>query len=125
MTNNYFHNCKTTTEAKALWKALAKKYHPDMLGGSTEKMQELNKQYFNFCERLNPNYKNSQKYNIDITEYSQYLEQMFPGQPWILFFQAGPIPKAINDLLNGNLNNQNLKIHTKDILKLLSDIIII
>ena len=94
-----------------------------MLGGSTEKMQELNKQYFDFCEHLNPNYKNSQKYNIDITEYSQYLEQMFPGQPWILFFQAGPIPKAINDLLNGNLNNQNLKIHTKDILKLLSEIL--
>lgn len=31
-TNNYFNNCKTSEELKATYKALVKKYHPDVYG---------------------------------------------------------------------------------------------
>jgi hypothetical protein len=44
---NYFSECKTLDEAKALYFDLAKKLHPD-LGGSTEQFQNLNSQFHSF-----------------------------------------------------------------------------
>ncbi|HLO70067.1 MAG TPA: hypothetical protein VK167_04310 [Flavipsychrobacter sp.] len=40
----YFIDCRTIEEVKSLYKQLAKVMHPDC-GGSTELMQDLNKQY--------------------------------------------------------------------------------
>lgn len=40
----WFKECITLEEVKALYKQLAKKYHPD-LGGDTLTMQEINKEY--------------------------------------------------------------------------------
>ncbi|HWZ15436.1 MAG TPA: hypothetical protein VNW95_09380 [Mucilaginibacter sp.] len=40
----WFKECETLEEVKALYKKLAKQYHPD-LGGDTASMQEINKEY--------------------------------------------------------------------------------
>jgi len=40
----WFGECSTLDEVKALYKKLAKQYHPD-LGGDTETMQTINKEY--------------------------------------------------------------------------------
>ncbi|MCX2492640.1 J domain-containing protein [Pedobacter sp. PF22-3] len=40
----WFSECRTLDEVKALYKKLAKQYHPD-LGGDTETMQAINKEY--------------------------------------------------------------------------------
>lgn len=40
----WFAECGTLDEVKALYKKLAKQYHPD-LGGDTETMQTINKEY--------------------------------------------------------------------------------
>jgi len=40
----WFNECRTLDEVKALYKKLAKQYHPD-LGGDTETMQSINKEY--------------------------------------------------------------------------------
>jgi len=42
---DYFSGIKTIAGAAKRWKALAKKYHPDMAEGSTVLMQEINRQY--------------------------------------------------------------------------------
>ena len=48
---NYFDTCRTAEEAKALYKELAKKLHPDC-GGSTQAFQELQRQFTDAWERL-------------------------------------------------------------------------
>lgn len=40
----WFHNCASLDEVRAMYKKLAKQYHPD-LGGDTPTMQEINKEY--------------------------------------------------------------------------------
>lgn len=40
----WFNECKTLDEVKKTYKQLAKEHHPD-LGGDTETMQEINKEY--------------------------------------------------------------------------------
>lgn len=40
----WFNDCTSLEEVKALYKALAKQYHPD-LGGDTQAMQEINREY--------------------------------------------------------------------------------
>lgn len=40
----WFNDCETLEDVKALYKKLAKQYHPD-LGGDTVTMQEINKEY--------------------------------------------------------------------------------
>ena len=40
----WFNTCRTLDEVKAVYKQLAKQYHPD-LGGDTETMQSINKEY--------------------------------------------------------------------------------
>lgn len=42
---DYFADIKTIAGAAKRWKALAKRYHPDMAEGSTVLMQEINRQY--------------------------------------------------------------------------------
>jgi hypothetical protein len=44
----YFNGCNTIEEVKTAYKRLAKQYHPD-LGGGTETMQEINKEYAFAC----------------------------------------------------------------------------
>lgn len=47
-TNNYFNNCKTSEELKATYKALVKKYHPDIYG---EKGNDILKEVHNQLEK--------------------------------------------------------------------------
>lgn len=43
---NYFKNCKTLNEVKAMYKTLAKQYHPDITGTDTNAiMQVINMEY--------------------------------------------------------------------------------
>lgn len=44
---NYFENCQTLEDAKALYKELVKKNHPD-IGGDLRTMQEINAEYAKF-----------------------------------------------------------------------------
>jgi len=49
----YFKDCKTVEEAKALYKELVKKYHPDIAGTEfTAKMQEINAEFETAFEHL-------------------------------------------------------------------------
>ena len=51
----YFNNCKTIEDVKATYKALAKKYHPDIAGAEfTATMQEINSEF----EKAFEKYKN-------------------------------------------------------------------
>ena len=43
---NYFNICESVEEVKALYRTLARQYHPD-LGGDLETMKEINRQYEN------------------------------------------------------------------------------
>lgn len=64
----YFNNCKTKEEAKAEFRRLAKKLHPDA-GGSQEGMVELQKQYDSFEET-----------NARFTEFQrEWRSDMFQG----------------------------------------------
>lgn len=56
VTQAFFDKVRTPEEAKALYRELAKKYHPDK-GGSTEIMQAINNQYQQFLK--NPNRRQS------------------------------------------------------------------
>ncbi len=44
----YFNQCKSIDEIKAMYKQLAKQYHPDC-GGDTETMQAINAEYAYAC----------------------------------------------------------------------------
>lgn len=47
----FFTDCKTTEEVKALYKQLAKQYHPDC-GGDTATMQAINTEYAFACAKI-------------------------------------------------------------------------
>ena len=47
----YFKECRTLDEVKAMYKLLAKKYHPDC-GGDTETMQAINAEYSYACANV-------------------------------------------------------------------------
>ena len=47
----YFSACKTIVEVKALYKQLAKQFHPD-LGGDTATMQQINNEYTFACAKI-------------------------------------------------------------------------
>lgn len=53
-----FKNCKNFEEAKKLYKKLVRENHPDF-GGSTEKMQEINRAWDQFCSA--PHFENSEE----------------------------------------------------------------
>ena len=46
--NQYFPHGISKDEAKKIYRNLCKQYHPDLPGGSIEKMQEINKAYEKF-----------------------------------------------------------------------------
>jgi len=48
---NWFNGCRTLDEVKALYKQLAKQYHPD-LGGDTETMQSINREFRDVSARI-------------------------------------------------------------------------
>src|ERR1700722_8659329 len=48
---NYFKECKTIDEIKALYRSLAKEHHPDK-GGSTAIMQAINSEYAFACANI-------------------------------------------------------------------------
>lgn len=50
MKYTYFQECRTQDEAKALYRELVKKHHPD-IGGDTRTMQEINSEYATFKAR--------------------------------------------------------------------------
>ncbi len=47
----YFQDCKTIEEVKAIYKKLAKQYHPDC-GGDTATMQAINTEYAFACAKI-------------------------------------------------------------------------
>ena len=47
----YFKECQTIEEVKAMYKILAKQYHPDC-GGDTATMQAINSEYSYACAKL-------------------------------------------------------------------------
>jgi len=49
-TYTYFQNCATQEEAKALYRELVRKHHPDA-GGDTRTMQDINAEYATFQAR--------------------------------------------------------------------------
>jgi curved DNA-binding protein CbpA len=50
MKYTYFQECRTQEEAKALYRELVKKHHPDA-GGNTRTMQDINEEYSTFKTR--------------------------------------------------------------------------
>ena len=48
----FYQNCRNMDELKAEYKRLAKKYHPDMPGGSDEIMAQVNAQYDELAQKL-------------------------------------------------------------------------
>ncbi len=75
----YFNTCKTLDEVKALYKQLAKQYHPDC-GGDTATMQAINIEYKYACaqaikgENLNAQ-ETDEKINLS-EEYRTIIEQL-------------------------------------------------
>jgi len=65
-TNNmkYFKECRTLDEVKAMYKQLAKQYHPD-LGGDTETMQAINSEYAFACAKVLKGENLSSKKSLD------------------------------------------------------------
>lgn len=49
---NYFANVNTLEEAKKLWKKLSLELHPDKNGGKDADFKEMERQYDNFCRKL-------------------------------------------------------------------------
>ena len=49
---NYFANVKTLADAKKLWKKLSLELHPDKNGGKDDKFKEMERQYDEFCRKL-------------------------------------------------------------------------
>lgn len=66
---NYFIDCQTIEELKKTFKKLAMKNHPD-LGGSTEVMQEINRQYEEMLRRL-ANNKNLNETSDNFYDWTQ------------------------------------------------------
>lgn len=49
---NYFANVETLADAKKLWKKLSLELHPDKNGGNDAMFKEMERQYDNFCRKL-------------------------------------------------------------------------
>lgn len=68
--NNYFSTCKTTEEAKKLYKHLMKENHPDM-GGDVEIAKEINAAFDTFCDRFMGDAFTSYKTETGNTAYAE------------------------------------------------------
>ncbi len=75
----YFSDCKTIEEVKALYKQLAKQFHPD-LGGDTATMQQVNNEYTFACAKIlkgeNLSAKETEEQIKLSEEYRQVIEQI-------------------------------------------------
>lgn len=72
----FFNECKSEEEAKALFRKLAKHFHPDMQGDN-DLMIELKKQFDNFKPNL-PNFKFNTIINDNINGYEHpYTEDYY------------------------------------------------
>lgn len=75
----WFAACRTLDEVKALYKKLAKQYHPD-LGGDTETMQNINKEYaFASAKAIKGNNLSDEEAENEIRfseEYRQAIEKI-------------------------------------------------
>ncbi|KIA92265.1 hypothetical protein OC25_17685 [Pedobacter kyungheensis] len=70
----WFGECSTLDEVKALYKKLAKQYHPD-LGGDTLTMQEVNKEYaFASAKVIKGKNLNEQETENEIRFSAEYRE---------------------------------------------------
>lgn len=49
---NYFANVQTLADAKKLWRKLSLELHPDKNGGNDAAFKEMERQYDNFCRKL-------------------------------------------------------------------------
>lgn len=80
----YFKNCLTLDEVKAMYKKLAKEYHPD-LGGDTVTMQQINAEYAFACAKIlkgeNLSAEDTDEQLRMSEEYRQAIEQIInlPG----------------------------------------------
>lgn len=126
----YFSNCKDLAEAKKLWRELCFKHHPDK-GGNVELMQEINKQYAEFCSQSNQNYTKQDFeedfYDLsnlgvfspeDIKKMKEWFVTNFPEQHPIysyLTILMAIVPSGFSDIFNGYMNkdkqttNQGIK----------------
>jgi len=71
---NYFATATTVEEIKALYKNLARKNHPD-LGGDTEVMKEINRQYENALKGCNGQTSKDSEGRDHTYKYNQETEQ--------------------------------------------------
>lgn len=75
----WFESCGTLDEVKALYKKLAKQYHPD-LGGDTETMQSINREYaFASAKAIKGNNLSDEEAENEIRfseEYRQAIEKI-------------------------------------------------
>jgi len=75
----WFSECRALDEVKALYKKLAKQYHPD-LGGDTETMQKINKEYaFASAKAINGENLTEEETENEIRfseEYRQAIEKI-------------------------------------------------
>jgi hypothetical protein len=76
---NYFKECRTIEEIKALYKILAKQHHPDC-GGDTATMQQVNIDYANACANVlkgeNLNHEDTEEQIRLSEEYRAVIEQL-------------------------------------------------
>ncbi|WP_017711144.1 hypothetical protein [Prochlorothrix hollandica] len=70
----FFANCKTVEEGKALYKNLARQYHPD-LGGDLETMKTLNHEYDLFLKKMDGSKSQGTDGKTHAYKYDQELEQ--------------------------------------------------
>jgi hypothetical protein len=77
----YFNNCRTIDEVKAMYKQLAKQYHPDC-GGDTATMQAINAEYAYACAKVLKGENLSQEDTDEqirmSEEYRAVIEQIMP-----------------------------------------------
>ncbi len=77
----YFKDCRTLDEVKAMYKQLAKQYHPDC-GGDTETMQAINSEYAFACAKILKGENLSQEDTNEgirlSEEYRAVIEQLMP-----------------------------------------------
>ena len=62
---NYFAGVETRDQLKAEYKRLAKKWHPDLPGGSNEVMAQINAQYDELDKRLPNETADGKRYNAE------------------------------------------------------------
>ena len=91
---NYFEHCKTLEEAKAIYKKLAKQFHPDMPSGNKEQFHELDNQYREFITRA---LEEKQKEYSSNSQFFNYVKEFFNDNPELLqvtlkiFFKSSQI----------------------------------